>query len=96
MLVSLQDSVPLCHHPCKVFPSNPQGPGAALLQCQDVSNRPGAKEDLKEHSSLEIIVLRIGQREDLVHSPGREGKNLVLKCVRSSRRQWVRWLMCWW
>lgn len=35
--------------PCKVLPSDPQGPGATLLHCQDVSNWPGAKEDLKGH-----------------------------------------------
>lgn len=72
--------------PCKVLPSDPQGPGATLLHCQHVSNWPGAKEDLTEHSSLEIIVLRLR----------REGTALVLKYGRSFRRQWVRWLLCWW
>lgn len=31
--------------PCKVFPSDPQGPGAALLHCQDASTWSGAKEE---------------------------------------------------
>lgn len=42
---------------------------------------------LKEDSSLEIVVLRLRQREDQAHSPGREDKELVHRCVHAPRNR---------